>query len=167
MPYKRPHNDRYVQYTNRFPKDKENRVGYLEGKTRCMALNIGMALTETEEPELKLIRVNQSLYPIHMIGPCLNYFLLFFREAIEIHPGNIRRSNRPEYIGPRYSKLKAWAPIPLQKKQHIEIDSNWEYPVFDCYQLMNDLKNGNINTYYGQQEHDLARSLIGAKAVFV
>ncbi len=121
------------------------------------AWNAGLALADSDE-ELKLIKVYQARYPIHLINQVTNYFVLFFRGATpQLHPGKMMGSERPNFIGPAYAHLKSWMPLR---------DFADPIPtVPDVYMLLDDLINKRPNNFYGREQIELAESLRERRAV--
>lgn len=112
------------------------------------AFNLGVALAagSNEFPELKLILVEQKLYPLHMFSRMINDVMVIFKGgSFGVCPGKIEGINRINFIGPRYNSIIAWSPIPLMTKQKAEAG-------VDAYTMMQDLVAGRSNNYYEQIE---------------
>ena len=121
------------------------------------AWNAGLALA-TAEKELKLIRVKQNLYPIHLINQVSNYFILWFSSVQPtIHPGKMMGSERPNFIGPAYANLIGWAPLPTTVNNIPTVP--------DVYELLDDLINERPNNFYAREQLNLAKSLRERRAV--
>lgn len=156
--------EEYVNITHRFPRKTEDRDGWAEGR-RALALNMGLALSSGKE--FKFIKVNQRDYPLHLMGPCVNWFLLFFRnKEINVHPGNINGSSRPDYIGVKYRFLRAWAPIPIFRESTPPFSGCKEGRKYEAYKVLDSIINGNpYEVFYGKTELDLARQIAGTKKI--
>src|SRR6476620_2347584 len=78
------------------------------------AWNTALALASANSTELKLIKVMQAEYPLHLVEEIANPILVELKNhsAIVI-PGKMKASFRPTYIGPAYSRCTMWSPIPL------------------------------------------------------
>jgi hypothetical protein len=128
---------------------------------RDSALNMALAL-HTSNVELKLIMVRQVDYPIHLIEKCRNNFLLEFKDHFnQIMPGRLLGSARPNWIGPRYKDLEWWTPLPCVVNHLTE----QEYSLIDAYKVLEDLRNGRTNQFWGEEERAMAEHLIRRKAV--
>jgi hypothetical protein len=145
----------------KFPRPLGTHAELKLAHRRDSALNMALALT-TSTTELRLIMVRQEDYPIHLMEKCVNNFLLEFKDRFnQIMPGRLMGSARPNWIGPRYKDLVWWAPLPC-KTFHTKEN---EYSLIDAYQVLEDLKNGKTNQFWGQGELAMAEHLIRRKAV--
>lgn len=160
---RKPKGDEYINITDNYPKFEQDRELWKMGQRR-LSLNMGLALADGRE--LKIIKVKQRFYPLHLMGPCFNWFLLFFRNGeLATHAGNYNGSARPDAIGVKYRLLDWWSPIPVDEAE-VPVNANKEGPKYDAYKVLDGLINNKpFDLFYGQADLDVARQIIGTKKV--
>lgn len=126
-----------------------------------------MALAAASGKELKLIKIDHRIYPIYMIADCHNDLLLEFNDSnFGICPSKIRLDNRRSYIGPKFSKLRYYYPLPVCEGIR-KTNERLGQKVTDIYELLDCILNEREQGYFKKAHLKMARTLIERKAMVV